>query len=108
MSDHVSTSNSAAAVAHDAHAEHVAHVNPWVVFVVLAIMTLVEIVLALPQVGIKPSSLAPLLVAMALVKAALVALYYMHLRYEKPLYLLIFITPTLFAVLLTVVLMSNI
>jgi caa(3)-type oxidase subunit IV len=45
---------------------------------------------------------------MALVKASLVALYYMHLRYENPVFLIIFIAPTLFAVLLTVVLMANI
>ncbi len=42
---------------------------------------------------------------MALVKASLVAMYYMHLRYEKILYTLIFVTPTLFAILLVSVLM---
>lgn len=101
MSEHVSTTD-------HAHGEHKAHVNPWIVFAVLALMTVIEIIVALPALGISPATLSPLLVAMALVKASLVALYYMHLRYENPVFLIIFIAPTLFAVLLTVVLMANI
>jgi cytochrome c oxidase subunit 4 len=101
MSEHVSTTD-------HAHGEHKTHVNPWIVFAVLALMTVIEVIVALPALGISPATLSPLLVAMALVKASLVALYYMHLRYEKPVFLIIFITPTLFAVLLTVVLMANI
>jgi cytochrome c oxidase subunit IV len=88
-----------------AHSEHKAHANPWVVFAVLAALTVVEIVITLPQVGLAKATVTPILIAMALVKASLVAMYYMHLRYEKIIFTLIFLTPTLFAVLLVSVLM---
>jgi cytochrome c oxidase subunit IV len=88
-----------------AHAAHTKHTNPIVVFVVLAVLTAIEIVIALPSLGIPKATIVPILIAMALVKASLVALYYMHLRYEKPIYAVIFVTPSLFALLLVVVLM---
>jgi caa(3)-type oxidase subunit IV len=44
--------------------------------------------------------IVPILLAVAFVKAGLVAAYYMHLRYEKWIYTAIFITPALFAVFL--------
>jgi len=40
------------------------------------------------------------LLAIAFVKAGLVAAYYMHLRYEHWVYTVIFVTPALFAVFL--------
>jgi caa(3)-type oxidase subunit IV len=49
-------------------------------------------------------TIVPVLLAIAIVKAGLVAAYYMHLRYEKLFYTLIFVTPTLFALFLIAVL----
>jgi cytochrome c oxidase subunit 4 len=53
------------------------------------------------------SFLVPALLAMSFAKAALVAAYYMHLRYEKLMYTIIFITPALFAVFLIFVLAAG-
>lgn len=86
-----------------AHAAHKRHTNPVVVFAILTVFTLIEVGISL--LGLPKATIVPMLLAMALVKASLVALYYMHLRYEKVIFALIFVTPTLFAVLLVVTLM---
>ncbi len=56
------------------------------VFLVLAILTAVEIgvtyIPALPKV--------PVLIPLAIIKAALVVMFYMHLRFDKRIYTLIF------------------
>ncbi len=74
------------------------HTNPVLVFGILTIATIFEVVVTLfhlPQ-----NIIVPILLAIAFVKAGLVAAYYMHLRYEKWIYTAIFITPALFAVFL--------
>ena len=54
-----------------------------VVFVVLGVLTLVELgVVRTP--GIARRAAIPGLVALAIAKAALIALFYMHLRFETP------------------------
>ncbi len=85
------------------HAEHKKHTSPVLVFVILTLFTVFEILVTL--FNVPKNVIVPILIAIALVKASLVAMYYMHLRYEKVLYTLIFVTPTLFAVLLITVLM---
>ena len=70
------------AATHAAHAEHAEHKEPpyFLIFGVLLVLTLAEVgyaFLSLPQFW-----LAFGLIVMALWKAALVALYYMHLRFE--------------------------
>jgi caa(3)-type oxidase subunit IV len=70
-----------------------------IVFGWLALLTLMEVVvaaIALPA-GIQISAL----VIIAVIKAALVILYYMHLRYDSFWYWIFLIIPILFAVLLT-------
>ena len=101
MSDVTHATASAASVA--AHAEHKKHTSPVLVFVILTLFTVFEIAVTL--LGIPKHVIVPVLLAIALVKASLVAMYYMHLRYEKLIYAIIFVTPTLFAVLLVTVLM---
>lgn len=83
---------------HDEAAEHRPYTNPVLVFGILTIATIFEIVVTLFH--LPKSFLVPLLLAIAFVKAGLVAAYYMHLRYEKWIYTAIFITPALFAVFL--------
>ena len=63
-------------------AAHPSHVKEYlVIFVILAVLTLLEVVLAqIP--GISKSLLAVALVGLALTKAGIVALYYMHLKSE--------------------------
>ncbi len=83
---------------HSDHSDHRHHTNPVVVFGVLTVLTIIEI--AIPLLGIAKNVQVPSLLAISFTKAGLVAAYYMHLRYEKPIYTLIFITPALFAVFL--------
>ncbi|MCS7087376.1 MAG: cytochrome C oxidase subunit IV family protein [Thermoflexales bacterium] len=71
------------------------HVNPVTVFGILTLCTIVEI--ALPLLHIERSVLVPLLLGISFTKAGLVAAYYMHLRYEPPIYTAIFLAPALFA-----------
>jgi len=64
-----------------AHGEHVAHPNYWLVWAALAVLTLVEL-----GVAFLPWSRAVIvltLVFLALWKALMVALYFMHLRFEQ-------------------------
>lgn len=88
----------------DAHAGQ-RHINPVFVFAILAVGTVLEIAITL--IHLPREVLIPTLIAMSFSKAALVAAYYMHLRYEKPLFTIVFITPALFAVFLIFVLAAS-
>jgi len=61
-----------------------AHVNRkeyWKIFVVLAVLTIIEVAVAqIP--GIAKGLVVSALILLAVVKAACVALFYMHLKYE--------------------------
>lgn len=76
------------------------------VFVVLGLITAVEIFLSLPSTNISRQILTPIFVILSLGKATLVAAFYMHLRDDSRFYTIIFILPALllliFAVLATV------
>lgn len=87
----------------DAHPHH--YVNPKVVYLILFIATVVEVAATL--LGVPRHLLVPALLAISFVKAGLVALYFMHLRYEKVIYGAIFVTPALFAILLMAVLATR-
>jgi len=97
----VSAETNAPAVHVQAHR----YTSPVVVFLVLTIVTVIEVALAVVP-GIPHESVVPVLLALSFVKASLVALYYMHLRYEKPIYGLIFVAPAAFAVFLIAVLLT--
>jgi cytochrome c oxidase subunit 4 len=74
-----------AAEAHGGHHghDHKAHVRGYMrVFVVLIVLTVLEVGVAHPSLGIAKNLLVTGLVALALGKAAIVALYYMHLKGE--------------------------
>jgi len=67
---------------------HAAHPTPrdyWLIFVILVVVTAAEVAIAyiefLPR-GVLVTSL----IVLAVVKFALVALWYMHLRFDRPLY----------------------
>ena len=55
------------------------------VFVVLAVLTVVEV-----GVTYLPIPRVPILIPLALIKASLVALFYMHLKFDKPAFSIIF------------------
>ena len=73
--------------------------NYLLIFFALAIMTALEVgvtyVAAIPR--------APVLLAMSFVKAMLVILYFMHLRYDSRWYSLIFFAPLLLVIPLLLV-----
>ena len=65
--------------------------NYWIVWLALAILTVVELLVAQVQ-GARPYVIISLC-ALALVKAALVAAYFMHLKFEKGPLILIVLSP---------------
>ena len=88
--------------AHDAHMEG-EHASPnyLAVFVALAVLTLVEVAVSLLPSGIR----VPLLAALMTAKVVLVAMYYMHLRFDNRWYTYIFLSPLPFVMLITVALL---
>jgi caa(3)-type oxidase subunit IV len=66
-----------------------------IVFVVLAVITAVELLLSSPAVSLGRSLLNVLFVILSLGKAALVAAFYMHLRSDNRLYTYIFGLPVI-------------
>lgn len=96
--------------AHGAHGDHGDHEHKpnrreyWVIFAALLVLTLLEVGIAQPGLGISKTLMRLGLVGMALTKAVLVALFYMHLKHEtRVLRLTVFIplsTPALYAVVL--------
>ncbi len=79
----------------EAHAHSSSHEGTYVVvFLLLAILTLIELVVTyIPTIKIV------LLLVLSATKAILVASFYMHLRYERPFYPLAFAVPVVIAVL---------
>lgn len=75
------------------------------VFWGLLILTLFEIAAANAPVAKFIAVLV--LVMLALVKASLVALFYMHLKYEKYIFYILVFFPLLLAVILTVLVLSD-
>ena len=76
----------------------------WIVFGSLAILTVLEILVALPSMGVPKVPKAISLITMALSKAALVGLFFMHLKHEmralKLTVALPFVFPAIYAVVL--------
>jgi caa(3)-type oxidase subunit IV len=66
-----------------------------IVFVVLALITAIELLLSSPGVSLGRSLLNVLFVLLSLGKAALVAAFYMHLRSDNRLYSYIFGLPVI-------------
>jgi caa(3)-type oxidase subunit IV len=108
--DHAHDGHAHAAVAHGPGAVHAGHGHKpnikeyLVIFAILTVLTVLEVVLA--QIGISKTLLGIALVGLALTKAAIVGLYYMHLKSEtrvlKLTVALPLAAPTLYAVVLMV------
>jgi cytochrome c oxidase subunit 4 len=84
------------------------HPNYMAIFYFLAVLTALEILLVLPW--FRPSSkllVGVLLCAMAVAKAALVAAYFMHLKFEARTLGMIAVTPLAIATLLVFVIMPD-
>ena len=78
------------------------HANPGYmkVFVFLVILTVAEVGVAL-ALATSPAKV-PLLIAMAIAKATLVAMYYMHLRFEGRLLRFIAVFPLVLSIILAI------
>ncbi len=87
-----------------AGAEH-KHPNYMAIFWYLAILTVIEI--AVIYAPLNKTTIVVLLCALALGKAALVAMYFMHLRFETGTLGLVAITPLMIATLLVFLLLPD-
>jgi caa(3)-type oxidase subunit IV len=79
----------------------------WVIFVVLAVLTALEVAVASPSLGINRTTVGFTLVGMALSKAALVGWFYMHLNHEMKALKLTVALPFFFPALYAVVLITE-
>jgi cytochrome c oxidase subunit 4 len=68
----------------------------WLVYLVLAVVTALEIWIT--TLGLARGLQTPILLALSLLKASLVAAFYMHLRSDSRLYLLTFLLPVVMVV----------
>lgn len=94
--------SSETAAAHSASKPHTAHPTPRkyvIVFAWLAVLTVIEVAVA--AVSMPEAIKIGILVTIAVIKALLVVLYFMHLRYDSLWYWVILIVPMFFVVLLT-------
>ena len=82
------------------------HPNYIAVFWVLVIFTFSE--LGVTKLSISKLPMALILICLAMTKALLVAMYYMHLKFEKRLLILIAISPFIIAIVLTLALVPDI
>jgi cytochrome c oxidase subunit 4 len=95
-------------VTRDIVVTHVEEVKPHkspnylAVFLVLAVITAIITVteLYIDYIPVPKDVIRASFVVMSLIKATLVAMYYMHLKFDSFVYSILFLTPVMFAVLL--------
>ena len=83
------------------------HVNYLLIFGLLVVLTILTVLVALHRFESEAINLL-LALAVACVKASLVALFFMHLKFEGKLIYTIFIVPLMLCVLLTVALIPDV
>ncbi|RKU31220.1 hypothetical protein C6499_04815 [Candidatus Poribacteria bacterium] len=89
-------------MAQDGHTEHPKYMN---IFWWLLGLTVAEVLVVIPDLPIAIKAI--LLIGMACSKAALVAIYFMHLKFERKTLSAIVITPFLICVFLVIMLMPD-
>lgn len=93
--------------------EHGHHGSQWKLYwgiaVVLAVATVIEVLLSeyLKELGVDVALVAGSMMSIAIVKALLVILFYMHLKYEKPFLSVIFLIPFALVSLLALALFAQ-
>jgi caa(3)-type oxidase subunit IV len=85
-----------------AHSHH----NYIKIFIILSVLTAVEIAITL--LGLPRTLLVALLVGLAVWKAALVALHFMHLKIEKKTLTLVAIVPFVLCIFLSLMLLPDV
>jgi len=99
MSDHAPTH------AHDPHAGEHAHPTAKkyvIIAIILTIVTVIEV--AVFYVPALHPFLAPILLVLSALKFGIVASYYMHLKFDPPMYSWVFYVPMAFALVITMAL----
>lgn len=87
-----------------AHAEaHASRGTYWMVALVLAIITLLEV--AVFYVPLLRTIIVPVLLVLSAAKFTLVAMFFMHLRYDRPILSVVFVSALLVATILILALM---
>jgi caa(3)-type oxidase subunit IV len=86
---------------------HASRKTYWIVFGSLAILTVLEIMVATPSMGIPKKPMVLALISMALAKASLVGLFFMHLRNERRALKLTVALPFLFPAIYALVLIAE-
>jgi cytochrome c oxidase subunit IV len=90
--------------ARDLQAPHVKWTKYVAVAVVLAVITAIELGLALPKPPLLPQELiTALLIGLTLTKAVLVMLFYMHLKYDTKWYSLVLVFPLFMVMVLFII-----
>ena len=89
-----------------AHKEHPKYMR---IFWILLVLTILEVVVALPLLksALGQTVTALLLIGMACSKAAYVALYFMHLKFEQKTLMVIALTPFIICVFLVFMLLPD-
>lgn len=86
--------------------EHQHEKRPYLqVFVILAVLTAVEV--GITYMGLPKTLQIVLLAILAAAKALLVALFYMHLRYDKPILAIIGGFPFFLAVIMALIILAD-
>jgi cytochrome c oxidase subunit 4 len=86
---------------------HRAHASVWTYVTIAIILTVVTALeFAVLYIRALTPILVPLLLVMSAGKFALVVLFFMHLRYDKPLLTTLFAAPLLIAVIIVVAMMT--
>ncbi len=89
-------------MAENGHKDHPKYMN---IFYWLAALTAIEIGVAIPEYSIVVKAI--LLIGLACAKAALVAIYFMHLKFERKTLAIIVLTPFIICVFLVFALMPD-
>lgn len=90
-------------MAENGHKEHPKYMN---IFWWLLGLTIVEVAVAIPEYSIVLKAI--LLIGLACSKAALVAIYFMHLKFERKTLTIIVLIPFIICVFLVIMLMPDI
>ena len=94
---------------HAAHGHHAAHVHPTAkkylgIAIILTIITMIEVaVFYIPSMH---PFLPPILLTLSALKFALVAMFYMHLKFDHRLYSWVFVVPMCFAAAIIIALLA--
>ncbi len=79
--------------------------NYYLIWFYLLILTIAEVMMAFVS-GLPKAWLIVILLAVAVWKAALVAMYYMHLKYEPPRLVMLVMAPIPLAILITLIVVT--